>query len=341
MKNVPFFSIIIPVYNVEAYLKTCFESIINQTYKDYEVIFIDDGSTDNSGEICEFYWKSNPDIVKVIHQKNGGPSKARNIGISCAQGVYIIFLDSDDYFLDKNALSEIQAKAVGQDLIAFEWKEIPSNLKDSDIITYYPKYQLEKIFDGREFDGREFLEKSLSAYPGMPWYACRFVYRRQYIQEYKLLFKEGLLYEDVLFTPKAVLLAKSVSTLAYPVYGYRVGRSGSTTSTVKYKHLYDHLYASVYNVKLVNSMSNLTDNLRTRLLSNFAEGYFSVMINVYALPTKEERIKIIEQLRLHRNISQYANGKKQVIARAIMNTFGIMPAIWLLNMRRVIKRMLQ
>lgn len=175
----------------------------------------------------------------------------------------------------------------------------------------------------------------------MPWYAWRFVYRRQYIQEYKLLFKEGRLYEDVLFTPKAVLLAKSVSILAYPVYGYRVGRSGSITSTVKYKNLYDHLYASVYNVKLVNSMSELTDNLRTRLLSNFAEGYFSVMINVYALPTKEERIKIIEQLRMHRNIAQYANGKKQVIARTIMNTFGIMPAIWLLNMRRVIKRMLK
>ena len=77
------------------------------------------------------------------------------------------------------------------------------------------------------------------------------------------------------------------------------------------KNLYDHLYASVYNVKLVNSMSGLTDNLRTRLLSNFAEGYFSVMINVYALPTKEERIEIIEQLKLHRNISQIVSAHYQ------------------------------
>ena len=336
MSNVPFFSIIVPVYNVEHYLGECIDSVISQTYEDYEIILIDDGSTDNSGSICDLYKKRFDNKIKVIHKKNGGLSKARNTGIFYAQGIYIIFLDSDDYFLDKNALSKIRDKAENQDLIAFEWKEIPDNLKDSDIATFYPKYPLEKIFDGREF-----LEKSLSAYPGMPWYAWRFVYRRQYIQEYKLLFKEGRLYEDVLFTPKAVLLAKSVSILAYPVYGYRVGRSGSITSTVKYKNLYDHLYASVYNVKLVNSMSGLTDNLRTRLLSNFAEGYFSVMINVYALPTKEERIKIIEQLRMHRNIAQYANGKKQVIARAIMNTFGIMPAIWLLNMRRVIKRMLK
>lgn len=338
MGDISFFSIIIPVYDVEKYLDQCICSVLSQTYEDYEIILIDDGSTDSSGNICELYKNKFSRKIKVIHQKNGGLSKARNIGISYAQGVYIIFLDSDDYFLDKHALSKIRAKAEDQDLIAFEWKEIPGNLKDSDIATYCPKYPLEKNFDG---DGREFLEKSLSAYPGMPWYAWRFVYRRQYIQEYKLLFKEGRLYEDVLFTPKAVLLAKSVSILTYPVYGYRVGRSGSITSTVKYKNLYDHLFASVYNVKLVNSMSGLTDNLRTRLLSNFAEGYFSVMINVYALPTKEERIKIIEQLKLHRNISQYANGKKQVIARAIMNTFGIMPAIWLLNMRRVIKRMLQ
>lgn len=336
MGDIPFFSIIIPVYNVEKYLDQCVCSVLSQTYEDYEIFLIDDGSTDSSGNICELYKNKFSRKIKVIHQKNGGLSKARNIGISYAQGVYIIFLDSDDYFLDKHALSKIRAKAEGQDLIAFEWKEIPDNLKDSDIATYYPKYPLEK-----NFDAREFLEKSLSADPGMPWYACRFVYKRQYIQEYKLLFKEGRLYEDVLFTPKTVLLAKSVSILAYPVYGYRVGRSGSITSTVKYKNLYDHLYASVYNVKLVNSMSGLTDNLRTRLLSNFAEGYFSVMINVYALPTKEERIEIIEQLKLHRNISQYANGKKQVIARAIMNTFGIMPTIWLLNMRRVVKRMLK
>lgn len=316
VSDIPFFSIIIPVYNVEKYLDQCICSVLSQTYEDYEIILIDDGSTDSSGNICELYKNKFSRKIKVIHQKNGGLSKARNIGISCAQGVYIIFLDSDDYFLDKHALSKIRAKAEDQDLIAFEWKEMPDNLKDSDIATYCPKYPLEKIFDGREF-----LEKSLSAYPGMPWYACRFAYRRQYIQEYKLLFKEGRLYEDVLFTPKAVLLAKSVSILAYPVYGYRVGRLGLITSTVKYKNLYDHLYVSVYNVKLVNSMSGLTDNLRTRLLSNFAEGYFSVMINVYALPTKEERIKIIEQLRLHRNIAQYANGKKQVIARAIQGYY--------------------
>lgn len=336
MSDIPFFSIIIPIYNVEKYLDKCIESVVSQTYEDYEIILIDDGSTDSSGNICDLYKRRFDNKIKVIHQENGGVSKARNTGISYAQGIYIIFLDSDDYFLDKNALSKIRDKAENQDLIAFGWKEILDNLKKDNITICSLKDQLVK-----NFDGKEFLEKSLSAYPGMPWYAWRFVYRRQYIQEYKLLFKEGRLYEDVLFTPKAVLLAKSVSILAYPVYGYRVGRSGSITSTVKYKNLYDHLYASVYNVKLINSMSNLTDALKTKLLSNFAEGYFSVMINVYALPTKEERIEIIEQLKHYRNIAQYAHGEKQVIARVIMNTFGIMPAIWILNMRRVIKRMLK
>lgn len=107
MSNVPFFSIIVPVYNVEHYLGECIDSVISQTYEDYEIILIDDGSTDNSGSICDLYKKRFDNKIKVIHQKNGGLSKARNTGIFYAQGIYIIFLDSDDYFLDKNALSKI------------------------------------------------------------------------------------------------------------------------------------------------------------------------------------------------------------------------------------------
>lgn len=336
MSDIPFFSILIPIYNVEKYLDKCIESVVSQTYEDYEIILIDDGSTDSSGNICDLYKRRFDNKIKVIHQENGGVSKARNTGISYAQGIYIIFLDSDDYFLDKNVLSEIRAKAEGQDLIAFEWKEISDCSRKNGVKIYYPKDNLIK-----KIDGKTFLEKMLTIYPEIPWYPWMYAYKRIYIQNYKLSYEEGRMYEDVLLTPKAVLFAKSIGVLTYPVYGYRVGRSGSITSTVKYKNLYDHLYASVYNVKLINSMSNLTDALKTKLLSNFAEGYFSVMINVYALPTKEERIEIIEQLKHYRNIAQYAHGEKQAIARVIMNTFGIMPAIWILNMRRVIKRMLK
>ena len=89
-------SVIVPIYNVEKYLIKCIESIINQTYKDLEIILVDDGSTDSSGKICdEFATKDNR--IKVIHKKNGGLSSARNIGLDICKGNYISFIDSDDY----------------------------------------------------------------------------------------------------------------------------------------------------------------------------------------------------------------------------------------------------
>lgn len=89
-------SIIVPVYNREAYVEQCINSLINQTYKNIEIIVVDDGSTDRSGEICETF--ASEDVrVKVVHQENGGVSHARNVGVSHAQGEYISFVDSDDY----------------------------------------------------------------------------------------------------------------------------------------------------------------------------------------------------------------------------------------------------
>ena len=86
-------SVIAPIYKVEKYLPRCIESILNQTYKDIELILVDDGSPDNSGKICDEY-ASKDERVKVIHKKNEGVSKARNTGIECAQGEYFFFIDS-------------------------------------------------------------------------------------------------------------------------------------------------------------------------------------------------------------------------------------------------------
>ena len=89
-------SIIVPVYNVEKYLEKCIDSILNQSYQNLEIILIDDGSTDNSGSICDEY-KKKDQRVQVIHQKNQGQSSARNAGLNIAKGSYIGFVDSDDW----------------------------------------------------------------------------------------------------------------------------------------------------------------------------------------------------------------------------------------------------
>ena len=108
-------SIIIPVYNVEKYLKTCLDSVINQTYQNLEIILVNDGSTDNSGKICEEYKRTNSRII-LIHKKNEGLSAARNTGLGIATGEYISFLDSDDYISNdmlETLYNSLQIKSQG------------------------------------------------------------------------------------------------------------------------------------------------------------------------------------------------------------------------------------
>lgn len=96
MENQPLISVIVPIYNVEKYLGRCIESIVNQTYKNIEIILVDDGSPDNCPEICD-NWEKKDERIKVIHKENGGLSDARNAGLEIASGDYISFIDSDDY----------------------------------------------------------------------------------------------------------------------------------------------------------------------------------------------------------------------------------------------------
>ena len=103
----PTFSLIVPIYNVEAYLPKCIDSVLAQTCQDYELLLVDDGSPDHSGKICDDYAAKHPDKIRVIHQANGGAGAARNHGISVSTGEYILFLDGDDY-LSANLLSELK-----------------------------------------------------------------------------------------------------------------------------------------------------------------------------------------------------------------------------------------
>ena len=116
-----FFSVVVPVYNVEKYLKECIDSILNQTFTDFELILVDDGSTDLSGNICDAY-AAKDSRVKVIHKENGGQSTARNAGVDTASGQYVIFIDSDDMFSDNYFFEQVKEKTVeNPDVIVYRY----------------------------------------------------------------------------------------------------------------------------------------------------------------------------------------------------------------------------
>jgi glycosyltransferase involved in cell wall biosynthesis len=222
------FSIIIPAFNVEIYLRQCLDSVLTQSFTDYEVICINDGSTDESGDILNEYSRVNRNI-KVIHQENKGLSAARNAGIKIAQGKYIFFLDSDDW-LEPNALKILTDKANNEDIICFSGRryfedgsfEVPdegiteSNLSGWD---YYNQYALKP----RKFH-----------------FVCTVlrIYRREFLLQHQLFFEEGIFHEDNLFTPITCYYAKSVKVIPDILYVYRI-RANSITQNFENKRILD------------------------------------------------------------------------------------------------------
>lgn len=134
-----FFSIIVPVFNVDQYIEECIDSILLQNCNDYELILIDDGSTDRSGEICDLYDEKYDQIV-VIHKENGGLSDARNKGIEISKGEYILFIDSDDYLVDNTLLDGAKDFLIFQkncDLLLFGFVKVKDDNKKNDTIDDY------------------------------------------------------------------------------------------------------------------------------------------------------------------------------------------------------------
>lgn len=210
-------SVIVPVYNVEKYLKECIESILSQTYKDFELILVDDGSTDSSGKICDYYMGKD-DRIKVLHKKNGGLSSARNAGINIAVGEYVSFVDSDDYILE-DFLKKLYEK---------------SKCSRADICEctfYYLKGR--KLIQSRKFDVKELIKTEAIERLFAPPYQSfvntwNKLYKRALFQE--ILFPEGKLHEDEFTTYKLLYEANKVAYLNECLYVYRIRNNSITTA---------------------------------------------------------------------------------------------------------------
>ena len=216
------FSVIVPIYNVEKYVDNCIQSIVNQDYKDFECILVDDGSTDLSPKICDKYGKIDDRIV-VIHKKNGGLSDARNAGMEIAKGDYYLFVDGDDY-IDSDTL-QILAEYLkyDSDIIVYDFNTIDSNGKliwKSDYSGKNYKFSDEKdVFD---YIAKKFWKSDIA------WSACNKVYKSRIIKENNIKFIDNkkVFSEDGLFNMFYLQHTKKIISVGKPLYHY-VQRSGS------------------------------------------------------------------------------------------------------------------
>lgn len=200
----PKISIIIPIYNVEKYLKKCLDSVINQTFQDTEIILVNDGSPDNSQIIVNEYKKKYPKKIKFYIKENGGLSSARNYGLKYAKGEYILFIDSDDY-IDCTMVEKLYSSIEKNhsDIAMCDFIKVYENKTKKDYV---------KTFYGDEYDKKNFLMSS----PGV----CIKLVKRKIIKDNKIKFMENVWFEDVAFSLKLILMSSKISYVNEGLYYY-------------------------------------------------------------------------------------------------------------------------
>lgn len=292
------FSIIIPVYNVEKYLKKCIESVLNQTYQNFEIIVINDGSTDNSELVLNEYIGNNK--IKIIKQTNHGLSYTRNIGVKHAKGDYILFLDSDDYY-EKDLL-----------------KTLNDNIKDNIEII---RFQIEEIRDNKitEYKEQPFeTTTGIKAFAQIRKYhyielACCYCYNLNFWKKNNFKYKENCISEDFGLTPLVIFKAIKIKSIDYIGYNY-VQRENSIINNNDYNK----------KIKRMNDLLLQADILKKEIKNKEGNYYFLSFINdslIYNITTLNKKDykkykKILKQRKCFDYIEN--NTLKRKIKKAII-----------------------
>ena len=297
-------SVIIPVYNVERYLKECLDSVCNQTLEDIEIICINDGSTDNSLDILNEY-AAKDNRIKIISKENGGQATARNLGIKEAQGEYIAFVDSDD-FIEPEMFEKLYSKAKADNLDLVMCKIATYDNQTGEIKDNVWYYML-GVF--RDF------EKDIFSHKDTHDFTCEIavtpynkIYKTSILKDNDILFPEGLIFEDEKFFYDVYLRAKRVSIVDEFLYYYRINRKGSTVDIAKENDYTDIVPISKqiretfrqtdnyedYKILLVNRFLHLQLARFTQTSPKYKEKFFNLI--------KEDLNEVLEDEEIANNL---------------------------------------
>lgn len=276
------FSIIVPVYNVEKYLIECVDSLLSQTFKDFELILVDDGATDNSGAICDEFVKKDA-RVKVIHKENGGLSDARNKGFSVAQGKYVIFIDSDDYISTNEFLEKIYQKTQkGIDIICYKFKKYFEDTKTFSKCSF----EIPEMQNCYDFANNINKLVENDAFYCSVWTKA---VKTSILRDNEICFEKGLLGEDQEWYYHVLLKAKSIDGINEDFLIYRQ-RANSITTSWKMKNLTDCIYVVEKSYKQI-SESQIDLTLKTALYNSLAKLYCNLLIAYVGFNQKEKKSK--------------------------------------------------
>lgn len=284
------FSIIVPCYKVEKYLSECIDSILTQTFTDYELILVDDGSPDRCPQICDEY--AQKDVrVKVIHQSNGGLSCARNAGLSCSRGDYVVFIDSDDYLIEDTALEKIDRKTTTKpDVIIYGYKKFfESDSRFGASVCSFPEVK-------EENNPAEYLDNLLisGTYSGTAW--CKVV-RTDLLKNNHIEFKPGLISEDHDWYVQVMMKVKSFAAVNEALYVYRLRPGSISHGGAKLNSLTDNLWIQKTWFNRIKQ-ADISGELKEVLLRIWARymGDVMVLYSSYSFKIRQQYKKQVEEL---------------------------------------------
>ncbi len=311
-------SIIVPIYNVAPYLRKCVDSLLAQDIIDYEIILVDDGSTDDSGVIADEIVREtmgNGPKLSVIHQPNAGLSEARNTGINAALGEYVCFVDSDDYW-EENVLGALiqQVEREKLDVLRFDYQNVRQKANGEYEVFQPNKYPHPVDMRCDIVDGETYLNERM----GYDCYAVQFIVHREIVCK----FLHGIHAEDIEWLPRMMLTATRVNATSLMVYNYLV-RLGSITNTGGVKN---KMRRNIEDCLLViQKLSFLEEKYpNCQWLERMISTIVSNVLKTIALSFNDEQNKYIRRLQ-DKNVFPLiiANQGRTFVFRArIINIFG-------------------
>lgn len=308
-------SVIIPVYKVERYLRKCIESVISQSYRKIEIILVDDGSPDNSGLICDEYAVKD-DRVKVVHKTNGGLSDARNMGLKVSTGDYVMFIDSDDYWVNSESLSQLVEilKSGDYDFVGFNCSY------------YYPstdKYQHWRYYGEKITRGNDKFALIIELVKSgtFPMSACLKVIKRDFLLVNKIDFIKGIIAEDIPWFLSLLSHARSIKFVNLYMYAYRKEVAGSITSNFSLKS-YNDLFNTLKEEtnKILNS--SYPEKVQAALLS-FMAYEFCILLGMIRNFDFKIQYKYRQELLNYKWLLKYTLNPKVKYCSYVNRLFGI------------------
>lgn len=262
----PQISIIVPVYKVERYLHKCLDSILAQTFTDWECILIDDGSPDNSGAICDEYAQQDSRF-RVIHQENAGVSAARNAGLDVAQGEWITFVDSDDW-VERDFLECLynEVERTGADVAVCGIFEHTERITESRVYTL-PKQKSEILY-------------WFMIYANYMNYPVNKIYRKQLLEK-DIRFPLGIaICEDLWFCFRVCFFAQNIVSVTVPLYHYNRLNLDSATNNYKLKYFEDKVQVTNKITEFLNEQEDNSE--KYSVIINFYKVYAKLPLLVYS-----------------------------------------------------------